>query len=54
MTDLRINGKIILKGILKKQDLRMQTGFTGYITGYNRSIRHSELPDTIKGRKFLH
>jgi len=54
MADLRINGKIITQGILKKQDLKMQTGFTGYITQYNRSICHSELPGTIKHRKFLH
>ena len=45
MADLRINGKTILKGILKKQDLGMQTRFTGYITGYNSSTCHSELQE---------
>ena len=54
MADLSINGKTILKWILRKQGLRMQPRFRRYITGYNRSICHSELPDIIEGRKFLH
>jgi hypothetical protein len=54
MGDLSIDGRIILRRILKKQDLRIQTRFTGYITEYNRSLHHCELPDSIKGGTFLH
>jgi hypothetical protein len=31
MGDLSTDGRIILKWILQKQDLRMRTGYTGYI-----------------------
>ena len=53
--DLGVDGRIILKWIVKKKDGEAKTGLlwlrTGTVTGTCKC--GDELPDFIKGKKFL-